>query len=69
MSDEAQKQKIRTLENHAGSPGDGSTAKPAENHAGSVAEGETTKPLENHAGSIGQDILKTDENHAGSEQA
>ncbi|WP_405715628.1 MULTISPECIES: hypothetical protein [unclassified Streptomyces] len=57
-----------TQENHAGSPGSGgSSVKPLENHAGSVSEDITT--LENHAGSTPKDVLKTQENHAGSETA
>ncbi|MFF3392257.1 hypothetical protein ACFYW1_15190 [Streptomyces sp. NPDC002669] len=56
-----------TQENHAGSPSSGGTVKPLENHAGSVGEDITT--LENHAGSTPKDLLKTQENHAGSEKA
>ncbi|MGW0961566.1 hypothetical protein ACWD4K_21665 [Streptomyces gelaticus] len=57
-----------TQENHAGSPSNGGgTVKPLENHAGSVTEDITT--LENHAGSTPKDLLKTQENHAGSEKA
>ncbi|WP_393059832.1 hypothetical protein [Streptomyces sp. LN549] len=57
-----------TQENHAGSPAaDGGTVTPLENHAGSVTEGIVT--LENHAGGTPKDLLKTQENHAGSEKA
>ncbi|MFI5630720.1 hypothetical protein ACIA8E_15375 [Streptomyces sp. NPDC051664] len=57
-----------TQENHAGSPSAGdSTVTPLENHAGSVAEDVAT--LENHAGGTPKDLLKPQENHAGSEKA
>lgn len=69
MSDTSKKHKITTLENHAGSPADGSTVEPLENHAGSTTQSETIKPLENHAGIVEEGIAKTLENHAGSEKA
>ncbi|MFJ3232392.1 hypothetical protein [Streptomyces sp. NPDC086787] len=69
MSDTSQTNEFTTQENHAGTPGNGATAKPLENHAGSVTAGEDIKPLENHAGSVPKDLLKTMENHAGSEKA
>ncbi|MET8609533.1 MULTISPECIES: hypothetical protein [Streptomyces] len=65
MSETAKKTKISTLENHAGSPGDGSL----DSHVGVVAGDETIKPLENHAGVVAEDIVQPAENHAGSEKA
>lgn len=70
MTEATKKPKIATLENHAGSPDNGSsTVEPLENHAGSVTENETVKPLENHAGILPESVVTTLENHAGTEKA